>query len=52
MESRTMSTEALIPWNKWFSAQNQYVDDFRVKWIKRFGHRVDKEEDGSSEDEE
>ena len=25
-----MSAEALIEWNKWFSDQNQYVDDFHV----------------------
>ena len=46
-----MSAEALIEWNKWFSARNQYVDDYHVKWMKKFGHHVDEEEGGSSEDE-
>ena len=35
---------------KWFSVQNQYVDDCHVKWTKKFGHNVDEYEDGSSED--
>ena len=52
MESRTVITEALIEWSKWFSAQNQYMDDCHVKWMNNFGHHVGEEEDGSSEDEE
>ena len=51
MESRTVSEEALIQWNKWFSARNQYVDDCHVKWMKKFGNNVYEEQDGSSEDE-
>ena len=47
-----MSAEALIIWNKWFSAWNQYVDDCHVKLMKKFGCNVDKEEDGISEDED
>ena len=39
-------------WNKCFSAWNQYVDYFHEKWMKKFGHNVDEEEDGSSEYEE
>ena len=50
MELRTVSAQALIEWNKWFSAWNQYMDDFHVKWMKKFGHNVYKEEDGSSGD--
>ena len=42
MESRTVSSEALIKWNKWFSAWKQYVDDCHVKLMKKFGHHVDK----------
>ena len=38
--------------NKWFSDQNQYVDNCHVKWMKKFGHHVDEEEGSSSEDEE
>ena len=45
MESITVSAEVLI-------AQNQYVDDCHVKWMKKFGHCVVEEEDGSCEDEE
>ena len=52
MESRTFTVEALITWNKWFSARNQYVDDCHVKWTNKFGRHVDEEEDGSSECEE
>ena len=52
MESRTAIAEALINCNKWFSASNQYIDDFHVKQIRKFGHHVDEEEYGSSEDEE
>ena len=51
MKSRTVSAEVLIKWNKWFSACNQYVNDFHVKWMKKFGHHVDEEEDESSADE-
>ena len=43
MESRTVSAEALIDCNKWFSARNQYVDYFHVKCMKKFGHHVDEE---------
>ena len=50
MESRTVSAEALIEWNKWFIAYNQYMDDYHVKRMKKYGHHV-YEEDGSSEDE-
>ena len=50
MESRTARSQALIDWNKWFSAWNQYVHDIHVKWMKQFGHRMYEEEDGSSED--
>ena len=52
MESRTVSAEALIKWNKQFSARNQYLDGFCVKRMKKFGHHVDEGEYGSSEDEE
>ena len=52
MESRTVSSKALIECNKWFNARNQYVDDFHVKWMKKFVHHVDEEEDGSSSYEE
>ena len=52
MESRIVSAESLIEWNKWFSAWNQYVDNCHVKQMKKFGHHVDVEEDGSSQDEE
>ena len=52
MESITVSVEALIKWNKWFSAKNQYVDDWHVKWMKKFGHHLDEEEDRSREHEE
>ena len=50
MESRKVSSEALIEWKKWFSAWNNYMDDFHVKWMKHFFHHVDEEEDGISED--
>ena len=49
MESRTVSAETLIKRNKWFSAWNQYVYYCHVKWMRKFGHNVDEEEDGSSE---
>ena len=52
MESRRVIAEALIQWNKWFSARNQYVDDCHVKWMNTFGRNMDEEEDGISEDEE
>ena len=52
MESRTVSAEALIHCKKWFSARNQYVYYFHVKLMKKFGHHVDEEQDGSNEDEE
>ena len=48
MESRTLSWEALIKRNNWFSDRNQYVDDYHLKWMKKFGHHVYEEEDGSS----
>ena len=41
MEPITVSTEAIIEWKKWFSAQNQYVDYCNVKWMKNFDHHVD-----------
>ena len=41
MESITVSAEALIEWNKWFSARNQYVYNCHVKRIDNFGHHVD-----------
>ena len=50
MESGTVSAEALIKWNKQFSACNQYVDDCHVKWMTNSGHHVDEEDYGSSED--
>ena len=52
MESRIVSAESLIEWNKWFSAWNQYVDDCHVKSMNNFVHHVDEEEDGISENEE
>ena len=52
MESITVSEEALIQWNKWFSARNQYVDDCHVKAMNNFGRNMDEEEYGISEDEE
>ena len=52
MELRTVSAQALIEWNKWFSAWNNYVDYSHIKLMKNFCHRVDEEQDGSSEDEE
>ena len=51
MESRTVIEEALIKWNKWLSARNQYVYNFHVRWMKQFGYHMDKEEDVSNEDE-
>ena len=47
-----MSVETLIEWNKWFFDRDDYMKDFHVKCMKRFGHHVDEEEDGSSKDEE
>ena len=52
MESRTVSTEALVDWEKCFIARNNYVDDCHVKGMRNFGHHVDEEEDGGGEDEE
>ena len=52
MELITVISEALIEWNKWFSAPNGYVDDCCKKWMENFGHNVDAEEDEISEDEE
>ena len=50
MELITVSPEAINEWNKWFSARNQCVDDCHVKYMNKFGHHVDEEEDESSED--
>ena len=52
MEPITLTVEALIDWNKWFSDRNQYLDDWHVKWMKNFGHHVDEEQYEISEDEE
>ena len=49
MESGTVIAEALIAWNKWLSAWNQYMDDCHVKRMKKFVHNVDEGDDGSSE---
>ena len=46
-----MNAEAFIEWNKWLCAQNEYKEDFHVKRMKKYGHGVEEEEDGSSEDE-
>ena len=37
---------------KWFGARNEYMEDCHVKFMKKYGHDVDKEEDVSSKDEE
>ena len=52
MKSIRVSAEALIEWNQWFIARNQYVDDCHLKCMNKFGHHVDEEYDGSGEDEE
>ena len=52
MYSIAVSSQALIEWNKWFSARNQCVDDCHVKFMNNFSRHVDEQEDGSSEDEE
>ena len=52
MESRTVSAEAIVQWNKWLSARNRYVDDFRVRLMKNVGRHLDEEDYGSSEYEE
>ena len=49
MELVTWSAEALIKWNKWSGAWNQFPDYCHVKMMNNFGHYVDEEEDGSSE---
>ena len=41
MESRTVSAETVIEWNKWFYAWNDYMEDCHGKWMKKFGHHVD-----------
>ena len=52
MESIKVSAEELIKWYKWFCAWNEYMEHFHVKRMKKFGHRLDEEEDGISENEE
>ena len=52
MESITLIVEALITWNKWFSARNQCLDDCNEKWMNKYIHHVDEKQDGSSEGEE
>ena len=52
MESRTVISEALIKWNKPFCSWNEYMENFHIKWMKKFGHNLDEEEIGSSENEE
>ena len=51
MGSIAVSAEAIIEWNKWISVRKQYVDDCHVKWMNKFGHHVDEEGYGISEDE-
>ena len=52
MESIKVSAGELIKWYKCFCAWNEYMEHFHVKWMKKFGHRLDEEEDGSGENEE
>ena len=42
MESRTLSAEALIQWNKSFSARNEQMEYQQAQLINKFGHHVDK----------
>ena len=52
MESIKVSAGELIKCYKCFCAWNEYMEHFHVKWMKKFGHRLDEEEDGSGENEE
>ena len=47
-----MCVEALIKWNKWFCDWGEYMEDFHIKLMKKFGRYFYEEEYGSSEYEE
>ena len=51
-QSITVGTVGLVELNKWFSAHNQYMDGCHVKWINKFGHNVDEEDNDISGDEQ